>query len=271
MATYAIGDIQGCFQQFQTLLAHIQFDADEDTLWFTGDLVNRGQQSLETLRFIKALGEKHKTVLGNHDLHLLAVAYGSKPSNPHDTLHTILQAPDRDEIIDWLRRRPLLYYNNEFVITHAGLAPSWDLKKAAELAKEVELTLQANDPTLFLKQMYGNQPDYWDNNLSGVARLRSIINYLTRMRFCYPDGRLNLFYKGTLKEKPAELIPWFEVPNRVNSHLKLIFGHWAALGGHASVPNVYPLDTGCVWGNALTALRLDDEKKFSVSCRGNVV
>jgi bis(5'-nucleosyl)-tetraphosphatase (symmetrical) len=267
MTIYAIGDIQGCFTEFMKLLKQIQFDAHKDTLWFTGDLVNRGQQSLEVLRFIRDLGDNHKTVLGNHDLHLLAVAYGSK-LHDKDTLNAILTAPDREELIDWLRHRPLLYYEEHigYVLTHAGLAPFWDLAKAQALAKEVEVVLQSDSPAFFLNVMYGNQPDYWDDQLGGVERLRSIVNYLTRMRFCYSDGRLDLTYKGQIKDKPENLLPWFDVPHRVNANLKIIFGHWAALGGKADVQNVYPLDTGCVWGNSLTAMRLGDERRYSVEC-----
>jgi bis(5'-nucleosyl)-tetraphosphatase (symmetrical) len=262
---YAIGDIQGCFAPLQRLLKKIQFDENKDILWFTGDLVNRGPQSLEVLRFVKALGDKHKIVLGNHDLHLIAVADGGKPRS-HDTLNPILNAQDRDELMDWLRHRPLLYEESPYVLTHAGLAPSWDLPKSQSLAKEVETVLQSDSPSAFLKVMYGNLPDYWDDHLTGVDRLRCIVNYLTRMRFCFPDGRLELSYKGQIKNKPEHIIPWFEVPHRVNKDLKIIFGHWAALDGKTDVPNVFPLDTGCVWGNKLTAMRLEDEQRFCVKC-----
>lgn len=269
MSTYAIGDIQGCFSELRDLLALVQFNADQDTLWFTGDLVNRGPKSLEVLRFVRDLGGRHVSVLGNHDLHLLAVAYGVRALHRGDTLEPVLQAPDRDDLIDWLRHRPLLHYDkvNGYVMSHAGLAPSWTLRQAREVAREVETVLQGDTPEFFLQHMYGNEPDRWDDSLSGVERLRCIVNYLTRMRFCYADGRLDLSYKGEIAGKPRDLIPWFDVPNRTNVSEKIIFGHWAALDGKTGLPQLYALDTGCVWGNCLTALRLEDEKRFSVKCR----
>lgn len=266
MSTYAIGDIQGCFTELQNLLNVISFNSQSDTLWFTGDLVNRGSQSLETLRFIKSLGDKHISVLGNHDLHLIARAYGSQKQYERDTLDAILSAPDRDELIDWLQKRPLFYYDAQlgFALAHAGVAPYWTASKAKQLALEVEAVLQCDKPADFLLHMYGNQPDQWRDDLSGIDRLRCITNYFTRMRFCHADGRLELTYKGTIENKPADLMPWFDVPNRSNADLQIIFGHWAALGGKADVANVYPLDTGCVWGHQLTAMRLEDKKYFSV-------
>lgn len=268
MTTYAIGDVQGCFAELQKLLAEIHFDPNEDTLWFTGDLVNRGPQSLAVLRFVKLLGEQHKMVLGNHDLSLLAVAYGVKSPHRSDTLDEILTAPDRDELIDWLRHRPLLYADKKsgYVMTHAGLAPAWHLKQARLLAQEVEAVLRGSTPQFFLQNMFGNQPDHWDDHLSGMERLRCITNYLTRMRFCYHDGRLDLSYKGEIAGKPADLLPWFNVPDRKNANVKIVFGHWAALNGKTDAPNVYALDTGCVWGNCLTAMRLDNEQRFAVRC-----
>jgi bis(5'-nucleosyl)-tetraphosphatase (symmetrical) len=271
MATYAIGDIQGCFTALQKLLNHIHFNPERDTLWFTGDLVNRGSQSLEVLRFVKGLGEKHITVLGNHDLHLLAMAYGTRSRNlfPSDTLEDIFNAPDKNELMTWLCARPLLHDDPslKFVMTHAGLAPCWSLEKARELAREVETVLRSDAPDVLFGAMYGNQPDLWQEELTGLERLRCIINYFTRMRFCDADGRLDLSYKGDIANKPKELIPWFDVPHRLNANNKIIFGHWAALAGNTNTPNVYPLDTGCVWGNSLTALRLEDEKRFGVSCK----
>jgi bis(5'-nucleosyl)-tetraphosphatase (symmetrical) len=268
MTTYAIGDIQGCFAELEKLLAQIHFNPEHDTLWFTGDLVNRGPRSLEVLRFVKSLGEKHIIVLGNHDLHLLAVAYGVRETHRGDTLEEILNAADKVELIDWLRHRPLLHYDKStrFVMTHAGLAPSWSLAQARQLAHEVETVLRSDSVTVFFKNMYGNLPDRWDEHLAGMERMRCIINFFTRMRFCYVDGRIDLAYKGEIAGKPQDLIPWFDVPDRVNVNEKIIFGHWAALGGKTDAPNVYPLDTGCVWGNCLTALRLEDEKRFSVRC-----
>lgn len=269
MTVYAIGDVQGCFTELLRLLDKIHFDPSQDILWFTGDLVNRGPQSLEVLRFVKNLNEKKQVVLGNHDLHLIAVAYGVREKHPGDTLDAILQAPDRDELIEWLRHQPLLHddKNLGFVLTHAGLAPMWTLNEARKLAQEVETLLHSDSPIYFLKNMFGNQPDQWSEHLSGMDRLRCITNYLTRMRFCYADGRLDLSFKGEILGKPEELIPWFDVENRANANVKIIFGHWAALGGKISLPNLYPLDTGCVWGNCLTAMCLEDERRFRIDCK----
>lgn len=272
MSTYAIGDIQGCFAELQALLAVIAFDANKDTLWFTGDLVNRGPLSLETLRFVKSLGDKHQTVLGNHDLHLLAIAYGVRKVFHGDTLDAILQAPDKNELIDWLLHRPLLHHDKTFPCTmvHAGLAPAWHLDQARAFANEVEVVLRGAHPEFLLENMYGNQPDKWDDKLQGAERLRCIVNHLTRMRFCYADGRMDLVYKGEIDNKPRELMPWFDVPNRANVNETIIFGHWAALGGKTDVPHVHALDTGCVWGNCLTAMRVEDGKRFSVKCGGKI-
>lgn len=268
MATYAIGDVQGCFVALSQLLLTINFDASQDQLWFTGDLVNRGPQSLEVLRFIKNLGEQHITVLGNHDLHLLAVDAKTQKSNRNDTLNDILHAPDKEALLNWLKHRPLMHVDKKwpYVMTHAGIAPMWSIDKAKTLAQEVEAALRGDEAAAFLAQMYGNEPRLWDDRLTGFPRLRCIINYFTRMRLCQRDGSLEFNYKGTLEAKPAALLPWFDVPNRANRESKIIFGHWAALGGKTNVSNIFPLDTGCVWGNCLTALRLDDEKRFAIQC-----
>jgi len=268
MTTYAIGDIQGCYSALQYLLEKIQFEPEQDTLWFTGDLINRGPESLQTLRFVKSLGDKHCSVLGNHDLHTLAVGYGLRKKAKGDTLDAILQAPDREELMNWLRHRPLLHHDAKlgYTIVHAGIAPNWSLTKALGLAKEVETVLRGDGMQDFLNQMYGNQPDRWQDNLTGWDRLRCITNHFTRMRFCYPDGRIELSYKGTLESPPNGLKAWFQMPHRANQELKIIFGHWAALAGATHTPRVYALDTGCVWGYALTAMRLEDEKRVSISC-----
>lgn len=268
MATYAIGDVQGCYQQLMNLLEQIHFDEHADTLYFAGDLVNRGPASLQTLRFIKNLGDKHVVVLGNHDLSLIARAYGTREVHAGDTIQDVLAAPDREELIDWLRHRPLMHHdvNLNFVIAHAGLAPMWTLAEAKHLAEEVQIVLRGTECINLLKNMYGNMPDKWDANLEGMPRLRLIINYFTRMRYCYADGRLDFSYKGPLADKPENLMPWFAVPNRANAKDKIIFGHWAALNGMTTAANVFPLDTGCVWGNALTAICLEDQKRFSVKC-----
>lgn len=266
MPTYAIGDVQGCFSTLQKLLEKIQFNTDKDTLWFTGDIINRGPQSLNTLRFIKSLGNKQRMVLGNHDLHLLAVHHNVRPLNPKDTLNDILHTSDRDELMHWLQQQPLLVQDDTtgFVMTHAGIAPQWDLQHAKQHAQEVESVLQSYQAIELFKHMYGNQPDQWSDDLTGYDRLRLIINYFTRMRYCYADGRLDLSYKGGIKNKPDNLILWFDVKNRKAANTPLIFGHFAALEGEVDVPNVYALDTGCVWGNKLTAMRLEDREIISV-------
>lgn len=266
MPTYAIGDVQGCFQSLQKLLEKIQFNPDTDTLWFTGDLVNRGPQSLEVLRFIKNLGDKHRVVLGNHDLHLLGAACGVHPTLTEDSFADILLAEDKDELIEWLCHLPLLHEELGYVMTHAGLAPMWDLPTAKRLAKEVETVLQGEQRATFLREMYGNEPALWQESLRGWDRLRCITNYFTRMRFCDRSGGLELKTKGKITEKSQEKIPWFLLPNRVNADIKIIFGHWAALSGITDTPNTYALDTGCVWGYCLTAMRLEDEERLSQAC-----
>lgn len=269
MSTYAIGDVQGCLGALERLLAHISFDAEQDTLWFTGDLINRGPQSLETLRFIKSLGDKHRIVLGNHDLHLIALVYGVSEQKQYDTLDTILAAPDRMDLIEWLRHQPMLHYDehHQTIMTHAGLAPMWTVEKARKLAQEVESALRGDNVAVFLREMYGNEPSRWQDDLEGADRLRCIVNYLTRMRYCKKDGTLDLNYKGNTIDDPETWLPWFKVPDRNNTNVDILFGHWAALEGKVSVPHLYALDTGCVWGNCLTALRLEDKKRFDVSCK----
>jgi bis(5'-nucleosyl)-tetraphosphatase (symmetrical) len=249
------------------LLEHIQFDASKDILWFTGDLVNRGPQSLATLRFIKSLGDQHHIVLGNHDLHLLALVHNAHLGWKEDTVTEILTAPDCDELTRWLSQQPLLYHDEAlgFTMVHAGLAPSWDLLTAQRLAKEVEIVIRSDSAAEFFQHMYGNEPAQWSEQLQGWDRLRCITNCFTRIRFCHQDGRLELTSKGTLALSSQDLIPWFKVQSRVNTDLKIIFGHWAALGGVTNTPNTYALDTGCVWGYKLTAMRLEDEKRFCVN------
>lgn len=264
MANYVIGDVQGCFSALEKLLDKIQFNATQDTLWFTGDLVNRGPESLKTLRFIKNLGPRHRIVLGNHDLHLLAVAYDAHSGWEEDTLDEILAAEDREELIDWLRHQPLLHHAEGFTMVHAGLAPSWNLETAQRLAREVEIILQSDQAQVFFQAMYGNTPSAWEENLTGMDRLRCITNFFTRVRFCHSDGSLELTSKGEMES--TGLIPWFQFPDRKNSELKILFGHWAALGGVTNTPNVFALDTGCIWGFCLTAMRLEDGVRFSVGC-----
>jgi bis(5'-nucleosyl)-tetraphosphatase (symmetrical) len=269
MATYAIGDLQGCFLPLARLLNHIQFDAKKDIVWFTGDLVNRGPQSLETLRFVKNLGGAQQTVLGNHDLHLLALAHSDKRSQKESSLDSILSAPDRDELIHWLRQQPILHHDSPlgWTLVHAGFPPSWDLATAKRLANEVETVLRGDQRFEYFDHMYGNEPNLWSEKLTGWDRLRCITNCFTRIRFCNADGSLDLIAKG---ENQPDLIPWFCFPDRLSQDLPIVFGHWAAINGVTGTPNAQAADTGCVWGNRLTAIRLEDSVRFSVSCEGSV-
>lgn len=273
MPTYAIGDLQGCHTELLDLLDHIKFDQRRDQLWFTGDLVNRGPQSLPCLRFVKQLGDTAITILGNHDLHLLAMAAGKTRPRKHDTVDDVLAAGDKTELLDWLRRRPLLHYDEEsgFLLVHAGLPPQWDLALAQDCAAEVEGALRGEKAVQFFGAMYGDHPDLWSPDLNGMERLRFITNCLTRMRYCDGDGRLDLKEKGPPGRQAPHLIPWFQLDSRRTRHIPVLFGHWASLPfGNLTdfTPfNVYPLDTGCVWGRSLTAIRLEDRKLFSVPSR----
>lgn len=258
MAVYAIGDLQGCYQEFRRLLDRLAFSPDTDRLWLVGDLVNRGPESLATLRFVRELGPAAVTVLGNHDLHLLAVAAGAgRGLRPGDTLDEVLAAPDRDELLHWLARRPLLHEDPGlgWTMVHAGLPPCWDLQDARSAAREVETALAADAPSL-LGAMYGDLPDQWAADLDRPARLRFAINCFTRLRYCTADGRLLLKLKGPPQNAPPEALPWFAAPGRRSLGQRIVFGHWSALGLHAA-HNAYALDSGCVWGGTLTALRLD--------------
>ena len=259
MATYAIGDIQGCFDEFQNLLELIKF-GQNDKLWLCGDLVNRGPKSLQTLRFIKELGVQAHTVLGNHDLHLLAVHYDITRKKKSDTLDEILCAPDREELMQWLQQQPLLHTDSRlnFTMVHAGIPPGWSINNAQKKAQEVENILRSAKAQAFFEHMYGNKPEKWSNDLTGWKRLRTITNYLTRMRFCTPEGKLEFASKGGLETQPDGFLPWYKHPYRKTAGDNIIFGHWAALQGAADTQNVYALDTGCIWGVKLTALRLDD-------------
>jgi len=266
MATYAIGDLQGCLEPLQRLLGEIGFSAARDRLWLVGDLVNRGPQSLEALRFVRSLGRSAITVLGNHDLHLLAVAEGIRPARPDDTFDAVLAAPDRDELIAWLRGLAMLHQEDEYVLVHAGLLPSWPVVKARELAQEVESALRGNQYHALIEHMYGSQPDRWDERLRGYDRLRVIINAMTRMRICGEDGRMEFTHKGALEDIPAGFVPWFAAPGRKSTAATVIFGHWSALGLKVEA-NLLGLDTGCVWGGRLSAIRLEDRKIFQAPCR----
>ena len=272
MATYAIGDIQGCFDSFMCLLNEAGFNNKDDTLWVAGDMVNRGPKSLETLRFIKALGDKAKVVLGNHDLHLLAIAEGIKKPSRKDTITDILHAHDKNEILAWLSQQPLLHYDEklEYLLVHAGLPPQWEMQEALGYAQEIHEVLISPQKNQFLKHMYGDLPSRWDNNLADWKRLRVITNYLTRMRLCHSDGTLDLSHNQGLKNLPTGFKPWFAHANRKTHNLKILFGHWAALEGESDANNVFALDTGCVWGGRLTMMRLEDHKIFSCQCEAMI-
>jgi len=269
MAIYAIGDIQGCYEPLQRLLDKVEFNPAKDHLWIAGDLVNRGPLSLEVLRFLKDLGHRASCVLGNHDLHLLAVYYAGHKIKRHDTLDRVLKAKDADDLMDWLRHQPLVHFDEpgNWCMSHAGIPPLWSARKAKRLSQEVEAVLQGNRHVEFFENMYGNLPVRWDKRLEGHDRIRMIVNYLTRMRFVDRHSTLNLEIKEGLSSAPKGFIPWFQHPSRKAEKTRMLFGHWAALEGKVDVPNVYALDTGCVWGGKLTALRLDDEKFFRVSAQ----
>lgn len=262
-----IGDVQGCYDPLQRLLCHIDFNEREDRLWFVGDLVNRGPQSLAVLRFIRTLPVLPKITLGNHDLHLLGTLFTENPWRGHDdTISDIVQADDGEELGHWLRKQSILCYSKELnvVMTHAGIAPLWDLPMAMQCAKELEQALSGDDFCNFLTQLYGNEPAMWRDDLEGIDRLRCITNYFTRMRFCDEQGRLDLRFKGTIAQTPKGLYPWYAAPNRCDIEPDIVFGHWAALMGICPYPKLYALDTGCFWGGPLTALRLQDKQRFTV-------
>lgn len=267
MSTYAVGDVQGCCAELQQLLGLIGFEPGVDRLLLVGDLVNRGPASLETLRLVRSLGRSAITVLGNHDLHLLAVAAGVAPAGKGDTLQPILAAPDRDQLLDWLRSRPLLYREDGWVLVHAGLLPQWSLEDAHLLAGEVEQQLRSPNSAECLGSLYGNKPDRWADSLSGMERSRVIVNAMTRMRFVTPDGVMEFASKGEADDPPPGHFPWFELPGRWRSDALVICGHWSALGLRLT-DGLAALDTGCVWGGSLTALRLEDRQVFQVPAPG---
>jgi len=262
---YAIGDLQGCDQELRTLLARLRFSADRDRLWFVGDLVNRGPGSLETLRLVHALGDNAVVVLGNHDLHLLALAHGAHRRRRTDTLDAVLAAPDRDVLLEWLLTRPLAHAEGGDLLVHAGVVPQWTAALTLSLAAEVSAALRRDARGLFA-HMYGNDPDRWSARLTGMERLRFIINVLTRLRLCTADGRVDISVKGPPPPGPSRLRPWFEHARRATREVRVIFGHWSALG-LVQRCGVLGLDTGCVWGGALTAADLDTERALvSVRC-----
>lgn len=257
MARWAIGDIQGCAEELRELIRRIGFKADRDQLWFVGDLVNRGPQSLEALRLIRAMRDNAIVVLGNHDLHLLAVALVGERVRRTDTLEDILRAPDRDRLVEWLTTLPLAHYDRAAgdLMVHAGVVPQWNLTRTLDLAGEVAKALRKN-PERLLGAMYGDQPDRWRDSLKGVERLRFAINVLTRLRFCTPEGVVDLRQSGKPGSAPPPLLPWFRIAARESRRIRIVFGHWSALGYHRG-HGVLGLDTGCVWGGALTAANLD--------------
>lgn len=267
MAVYAIGDIQGCYDEFRRLLDQIAFDPGRDRLWLAGDLVNRGPKSLETLRFVKGLGDAAITVLGNHDLHLIATVVSLSKAGKKDTLGAILRAEDCDELIHWLRRQRLFYRDGDFCMLHAGLPPQWDLATTEQMARETEQAMQGADYERFFRSMYGNKPLLWRDDLPKNEKLRFAVNCFTRLRYCTLAGELDFGQKGAPGTQPPHLLPWFQVPGRKSLELRIIFGHWSTLGYYEGY-NCYSIDTGCLWGGQLTALRLDElPQRFSIDCR----
>jgi len=270
MTTYAVGDLQGCLDPLKCLLDRVAFEPARDRLWLVGDLVNRGPKSLETLRFLFAMRDSVTCVLGNHDLHLLAVAHNVERLKKSDTLREIIEAPDAGDLLDWLRRQKLVHYDEarDIAMVHAGIPPMWTLAKALKRAAEVEEALldDARLP-LFLEGMYGNDPACWDSDLHGITRLRVITNYFTRMRFCKADGTLDLKSKEGADTAPPGYRPWFAHPSRKTRGQKIIFGHWAALEGKCNEPGLHALDTGCVWGGTMTLLNIDNGQRISCDCK----
>lgn len=262
MATYAIGDVQGCSTQLNQLVDRINFDPSADRLWFVGDLVNRGPNSLHVLRYIKQLGPAAQVVLGNHDLFLLAVAANIVALRPKDTIQDVLAAEDRTELMDWLRRQPLHYRERSYFMVHAGLLPQWTIDEAVILAREVEVVLSGPQYRTILEALFLKNPRRWDPDLIGDERLASITRTLTKLRTCTPTGDVSGF-SGPPEQAPTGYLPWFRTPNRKNADATVICGHWAALGLHIE-PNLLAIDSGCVWGRELTAVRLEDRQIFQV-------
>ena len=274
MAIYAVGDIQGCYQSLQRLLDQVNFDPAADRLWAVGDLVNRGPESLKTLRFLKSLGSQFTAVLGNHDLHLLALSEGIKNPAKAPTLQQVLEAPDCAELLGWLSKWPLAHFETvnecDYLMVHAGIPPNWSIKQTLNRSREVAEVLQGASRTEFLREMYGDLPDQWHSSISGYERLRLITNSLTRMRFCSAKGALELMTKSGPQTAPGGYQPWFSYPRKTDKNTHIIFGHWAALDGDtgdsALGSRIHALDTGCVWGKQLTMMRLEDRQLFSTDC-----
>ena len=266
MATYAIGDVQGCFSSLERLVEQIAFDPAHDRLWFVGDLVNRGPDSVRVLRFVKNLKDAATTVLGNHDLFLIAAAGGVVSLRPKDTVGDVLAAVDRDELIDWLRRQNLLYRSGHFTLVHAGLLPQWTVEEAALLASEVETALRGPDFHSLLRRLYSGSGLQWSADLEGLSRLAAVTTVLTRLRTCSETGIMESNYSGPPADAPMGFVPWYEIPGRRSETSRIVCGHWAALGLHLT-DNILALDSGCVWGGRLTALRLEDRAVFQTVCR----
>jgi bis(5'-nucleosyl)-tetraphosphatase (symmetrical) len=264
---WIVGDLQGCSKPLHALLNHPDILNDDDpTFWFAGDLINRGPDSLGTLRTVMSLGDKAVSVLGNHDLHLLGVVAGARKPGKSDTFQPILEAPDAQELIDWIRHCPLAHYEHQHLMVHAGVLPKWDVAQTLALAGEVESELRSLDWKKKLCDMYGNEPNSWKDELHGAKRMRVIINALTRMRMCNSRGHMEFSHKGAPSNN-GELMPWFDVPDRHTGDDTIVFGHWSTLG-LLMRPDVVCLDTGCVWGRQLTAMRLHDRKLVQIPCSG---
>lgn len=268
MATYAVGDVQGCFAALEGLLGEVGFSASRDRLWLVGDLVNRGDASLDVLRYVRNLGSAAVAALGNHDLHLIMLAEGCGRLSKEDTLDAVLDAPDRDDLLGWLRVQSMFHVEDEYAMVHAGLLPSWSIAKARELGREVELALSGSDYGDFLANMWGSEPAQWNEHLRGWDRLRVIVNAMTRMRFCTADGRMEFRSKGPPESAPAGYQPWFAVPGRANATHTIICGHWSALGFRHE-EKLLALDSGCLWGRCLTAVRLEDRRIYQHPCVRN--
>ena len=273
MSTYAIGDVQGCYDELRSLLRVCGFDSSRDRLWFVGDLVNRGPRSLDVLRFVADLGERARVVLGNHDLHLIASARSTRGLRGKDTFHDVLDAADGEALVDWLRARPLVHHDPErgCVMVHAGIAPAWTIDDALGHGAEFARALRAPDHPRLLAGMYGNEPDAWRDSLGGIERLRFITNAFTRMRYCRADGRLDFAETRPPGDQDPALTPWYTQRDGDADRVRIVFGHWATLQLRTALPrslHVRHVDTGCVWGGSLTALRLEDDREFSVGCEG---
>lgn len=262
MSTYLIGDVHGCYDELRALLQQVDFNPEQDTLWLTGDLVARGPGSLEVLRYVKSLGDAVRLVMGNHDLHLLAVYAGISRNKPKDRLTPLLEADDADELINWLRRQPLLQVDEEkkLVMGHAGITPQWDIETAKKCAREVEAVLASDSYPLFLDAMYGDMPNNWSEDLTGLARLRFSTNALTRMRYCFPNGQLDMICKDAPESALPPLKPWFNIAGPVARDYTIVFGHWASLEGKGTPEGIIGLDTGCCWGGTLTLLHWETQR-----------